>query len=60
MPPPDRMLNTLRRAIDLGKTTPGRRGHLVHLQNCTEVLVTHVGDSGAAAGRARAGRSAGS
>lgn len=39
MPPPDRMLNILRRAIDLVKATPGRTGHLVRLQNCTEVLV---------------------
>jgi hypothetical protein len=38
MPPPDRMLNTLRRAIDFVKATPGRSGHLVRLQNCTEVL----------------------
>ena len=39
MPPPDRMLNLLRRAIDFVKDSPGRRGHLIHLQNCTEVLV---------------------
>jgi hypothetical protein len=39
MPPPDRMLNTLRRAIDRVRATPGRVGHLVWLQNCTEVLV---------------------
>jgi hypothetical protein len=49
MPPPDRMLNTLRRAIDLVKATPGRSGHLVRLQNCAEVLVAgdlhgHVGN----------------
>ncbi len=49
MPPPDRMLNTLRRAIDLVRATPGRSGHLVRLQNCTEVLVAgdlhgHVGN----------------
>ncbi|OWK44512.1 metallophosphoesterase [Fimbriiglobus ruber] len=42
MPPPDRMLTTLRRAIDYVAATPGRRGHLVHLQNCAEVMV--VGD----------------
>lgn len=42
MPPPDRMLNTLRRAIDLVRATPGRSGHIVRLHNCTEVLV--VGD----------------
>ena len=39
MPPPDRMLTTLRRAIDSVKATPGRVGHLVHLQDCTDVLV---------------------
>ena len=39
MPPPDRMLNTLRRAIDRVAATPGRSGHLVRLENCTEVLV---------------------
>jgi hypothetical protein len=39
MPPPDRMLNVLRRAIDYGKATPGRSGHLIRLQNCAEVLV---------------------
>lgn len=39
MPPPDRMLNTLRRAAELVKATPGRSGHLVRLRNCTEVLV---------------------
>jgi len=39
MPPPDRLLNTLRRAIDLVRATPGRSGHLVRLRNCTEVLV---------------------
>lgn len=39
MPPPERMLNTLRRAIDFVKATPGRSGHLVRLRNCAEVLV---------------------
>jgi hypothetical protein len=39
MPPPDRMLATLRRAIDHVRATPGRVGHLVHLQDCTDVLV---------------------
>lgn len=42
MPPPDRMLATLRRAVDRVRDTPGRVGHLVQLQNCTDVLV--VGD----------------
>jgi hypothetical protein len=39
MPPPDRLLNTLRRAIDLVRATPGRSGHLVRLRDCTEILV---------------------
>lgn len=39
MPPPDRVLNILRRAIDHTRRTPGRHGHYVHLQNCTEVFV---------------------
>jgi hypothetical protein len=39
MPPPDRVLNILRRALDHTRRTPGRHGHLLHLQNCTEVVV---------------------
>lgn len=39
MPPPERVLNVLRRAIDHTRATPGRRGHLTHLHDCTEVLV---------------------
>jgi hypothetical protein len=39
MPPPDRMLVTLRRAADHIRATPGRTGHLVHPPDCTEVLV---------------------
>ncbi len=42
MPPPDRVLNSLKRAIELVKATPGRRGHLVDLQNCDSVFA--VGD----------------
>lgn len=42
MPPPDKVLTCIRRAIDHTRGTPGRAGHLVHLQNCTEVLA--VGD----------------
>jgi hypothetical protein len=38
MPPPDRMLATLRRAAAHVRATPGRTGHLVQLQACTEVL----------------------
>jgi hypothetical protein len=42
------MLTHLRQAIALVRATPGRRGHVVELQNCTEVLVAgdlhgHVG-----------------
>lgn len=39
MPNPDRLLGTLERAITTVRATPGRRGHLVHLQNVEEVLV---------------------
>lgn len=39
MPPPDRMLNTLRSTIDAVDTTTGRVGHLVRLQDCDHVLV---------------------
>lgn len=39
MPPPDRMLTTLRRAHEFVRDTPGRTGHLVQLTDCTEVLV---------------------
>ena len=39
MPPPDRMLNLLRRAIDHVQQTPGRSGHVVRLTDCTEVIV---------------------
>ena len=48
MPAPARMLTHLRQAIALVRATPGRRGHVVDLENCTEVLVAgdlhgHVG-----------------
>ncbi len=48
MPAPNRMLTHLRQALSLVRATPGRRGHIVDLQNCTEVLVAgdlhgHVG-----------------
>ena len=39
MPPPDVMLATIRRAAVQSRGTPGRAGHLVHLQECDEVLV---------------------
>lgn len=39
MPAPDRMLTHLRQAMALVRATPGRRGHVVDLQHCTEVLV---------------------
>jgi calcineurin-like phosphoesterase family protein len=38
MPDPDRLLPTLRRAIQSFRTTPGRRGRLVNLEEATEVL----------------------
>jgi hypothetical protein len=42
------MLTHLRQAVALVRATPGRRGHTVRLENCTEVLVAgdlhgHVG-----------------
>ena len=48
MPAPDRMLTHLRQAVALVRATPGRRGHTLRLENCTEVLVAgdlhgHVG-----------------
>lgn len=48
MPAPDRMLTHLRQAVALVRATPGRRGHTVAPQNCTDVLVAgdlhgHVG-----------------
>lgn len=42
MPAPDRMLATLRRAIDYFRHTPGVRGRFVELADCADVLV--VGD----------------
>jgi Calcineurin-like phosphoesterase len=42
MPTPDRLISILKRTIDLTKSTPGRVGHLVYLQNCDDVVV--VGD----------------
>src|SRR5690349_5998387 len=39
VPAPDRMLTHLHQAIALVRATPGRRGHVVHLPDCTEVLV---------------------
>ncbi len=48
MPSAERMLVHLRQAIMVIRATPGRRGRVVELQNCTEVLVAgdlhgHVG-----------------
>lgn len=48
MPAPDRMLTHLRQAVALVRATPGRRGHVIAPENCTEVLVAgdlhgHVG-----------------
>jgi hypothetical protein len=39
VPAPDRMMTHLRQALTLVRATPGRRGHVVRLQDCTEVLV---------------------
>jgi hypothetical protein len=39
MPDPDRLLTTLRRAIQAFRNTPGRSGRLIRLHDCAEVLV---------------------
>ena len=39
MPDPDRLLSTLARAAQAYRDTPGRRGHLVELQEASEVLI---------------------
>src|SRR5262249_47793021 len=39
MPDPDKLLNTLRRARELTRSTPGRRGRLIELNDAAEVLV---------------------
>lgn len=39
MPAPERMLIHLRQALALVRATPGRRGHIVHPHDCTELLV---------------------
>src|SRR3954469_18111215 len=49
MPAPERILTCLRQAIALTRATPGRRGHVVDLADCADVLVTgdlhgHVGN----------------
>ena len=49
MPAPDRMLTYLRQALTLVRATPGCRGHVVELRDCTDVLVAgdlhgHVGN----------------
>jgi hypothetical protein len=39
MPDPDRLLTTLRRAVQAFRATPGRRGRVVSLQGCGDVIV---------------------
>jgi hypothetical protein len=39
MPNPDKLLPLLQRAADYSLRTPGRIGHLIHLNDCSEVLV---------------------
>lgn len=39
MPQPERLLATLQRAMAAFHATPGRRGHVVHLDGATEVIV---------------------
>src|SRR5262249_38316892 len=40
MPDPDRLLTTLRRAAQACRTTPGRQGRTIRLEEATEVLAT--------------------
>ncbi len=39
MPQPDRLLRTIKMAIQAFRTTPGRRGRFIQLQGATEVLI---------------------
>ncbi|HYT87660.1 MAG TPA: metallophosphoesterase [Gemmataceae bacterium] len=39
MPDPQRLLTTLRRAADAFRVTPGRKGHVITLTDCDELLV---------------------
>lgn len=39
MPDPDRLLKTIKAAVQHFRATPGRRGRVVHLQGATEVIV---------------------
>lgn len=39
MPPPERMLSTLHKALDAVRVTPGRSGHLLRLPPCADVLI---------------------
>lgn len=39
MPDPNRLLRTLAQAVESFRTTPGRRGRLVYLENTVDVLV---------------------
>jgi hypothetical protein len=49
MPAPERILMTVRRAIEHTRQTPGRTGHQIQLTDCNEVLVAgdmhgHIGN----------------
>lgn len=49
MPDPDKLLNTIHKARDLTRQTPGRRGRLIHIPLGDEVLVAgdlhgHIGN----------------
>jgi len=39
LPAPERILTLLRHAITLVRSTPGRKGRIIDLQDCTELLV---------------------
>ncbi len=49
MPDPQKLLNTLDKAIDLTQNTPGRKGLLIHLNSGSDILVSgdlhgHIGN----------------
>jgi hypothetical protein len=64
MPAPDRLLATLRRAMDAVRATPGRVGHVVGLDDAADVLVVgdlhgHLGNFQKALEKADLGRNPG-
>src|SRR5436305_1736264 len=39
MPDPERLLRSFAKAVDATRSTPGRRGRVIHLEGAAEVLV---------------------